>query len=38
MNTPYEIAAAALFLCSNLSGNTTGQIMVIDGGASIVGY
>lgn len=38
MNTPEEIAAAALFLCSDLSGNTTGQVMVIDGGASIVGY
>ena len=38
MNSPYEIAAAAAFLCSELSGNTTGQVMVIDGGASIVGY
>ncbi len=38
MNTPYEIAAAAAFLCSSLSGNTTGQTLVIDGGASIVGY
>ena len=38
MNTPYEIASAATFLCSDLSGNTTGQVMVIDGGASIVGY
>lgn len=38
MNTPYEIANAAVFLCSDLSSNTTGQIMVIDGGASIVGY
>lgn len=38
MNTPEEIAAAALFLCSDLSGNTTGQVLVIDGGASIVGY
>ncbi len=38
MNTPYEIASAAVFLCSELSGNTTGQVMVIDGGASIVGY
>ena len=38
MNTPEEIAAAAAFLCSDLSGNTTGQVMVIDGGASIVGY
>lgn len=38
MNTPYEIAAAALFLCSDFSLNTTGQIMVVDGGASVVGY
>lgn len=38
MNTPYEIASAAAFLCSGLSGNTTGQVVVIDGGASIVGY
>ncbi len=38
MNTPEEIAAAAAFLCSDLSGNTTGQVMIIDGGASIVGY
>ena len=38
MNTPYEIASAAAFLCSDLSGNTTGQVMVIDGGASCVGY
>ena len=38
MNTPYEIASAAVFLCSEYSGNTTGQIIVIDGGASIVGY
>lgn len=38
MNTPEEIAAAAAFLCSDLSGNTTGQILVIDGGASAVGY
>ena len=38
MNTPYEIAQAAAFLCSEFSGNTTGQILVIDGGASIVGY
>ena len=38
MNTPEEIAAAAAFLCSDLSGNTTGQVLVIDGGASAVGY
>jgi len=38
LNTPEEIAAAAAFLCSDLSGNTTGQVLVIDGGASAVGY
>lgn len=38
MNTPYEIASAALFLCSDWSANTTGQTVVVDGGASIVGY
>ena len=38
MNRAQEIAAAAVFLCSPLSGNTTGQTIVIDGGASIVGY
>lgn len=38
MNTPYEIASAAAFLCSDLSANTTGQIMIVDGGASVVGY
>lgn len=38
LNTPEEIAAAAAFLCSGLSGNTTGQVLVIDGGASAVGY
>lgn len=38
MNTPYEIAQAAAFLCSDCSGNTTGQVLIIDGGASVVGY
>lgn len=38
MNTTEEIAAAVAFLCSDYSGNTTGQTLVIDGGASIVGY
>ncbi len=33
-----EIAAMAEFLLSDLSANTTGQIMVIDGGSSVVGY
>lgn len=38
LNDPYQVANLAVFLCSNLSGNTTGQIMVIDGGSSAVGY
>lgn len=38
MNTPEEIAYSALFLCSDFAGNTTGQVMIIDGGASMVGY
>lgn len=33
-----EIAGMALYLLSPLSANTTGQIMVIDGGSSVVGY
>lgn len=38
MNTPYEIASTAAFLCSDLATNIVGQVIVIDGGASIVGY
>ena len=37
-STPEEIAAAALFLLSDYSGNTTGQTLVIDGGASVMGF
>lgn len=33
-----EIAGMALFLLCGLSANTTGQVMVIDGGSSVVGY
>ncbi len=33
-----EIAGMAQFLLSSLSANTTGQIMVVDGGSSVVGY
>jgi NAD(P)-dependent dehydrogenase (short-subunit alcohol dehydrogenase family) len=30
--TPDEIAATAVFLCSDLSGYTSGAIVTIDGG------
>ena len=33
-----EIAGMAQFLLCSLSANTTGQVMVIDGGSSVVGY
>jgi NAD(P)-dependent dehydrogenase (short-subunit alcohol dehydrogenase family) len=33
-----EIAGMAAFLLSDLSANTTGQVMVVDGGSSAVGY
>ncbi len=35
---PREVAGTAMFLLSELSGNTTGQVIVIDGGASVVGH
>lgn len=38
LSQPEEIASMAAFLLSDLSGNTTGQIMIVDGGASSVGY
>lgn len=38
LSDPYEIAAAAAFLLSVWSANTTGQIIVIDGGSTAVGY
>jgi NAD(P)-dependent dehydrogenase (short-subunit alcohol dehydrogenase family) len=31
---PADIAAAILFLCSDLPGNVTGQTLVVDGGVS----
>ena len=38
LSDPEEIAGMAAFLLSELSENTTGQIMVIDGGSTAVGY
>lgn len=37
-NTTEQIASAAVFLCHEASGNTTGQVLIIDGGSSSVGY
>jgi len=36
--TPQEVAAGVLYLLSDKAGATTGQVMVIDGGASVQGY
>lgn len=38
LSDPEEIAGMAAYLLSEWSENTTGQIMVIDGGSSAVGY
>lgn len=38
LSDPEEIAGMALFLLSELSENTTGQVLVIDGGSTAVGY
>lgn len=38
LSDPEEIAAMAAFLLSEFSENTTGQIVVIDGGSTAVGY
>lgn len=38
LSDPDEIAGMAAFLLSEYSENTTGQIMVIDGGSTAVGY
>lgn len=35
---PEEIAGTACFLCSEYSRNTMGQIIAVDGGASIMGF
>ena len=38
LSDPEEIAAMAAFLLCEFSENTTGQVMVIDGGATAAGY
>lgn len=38
LSDPEEIAGMAAFLLSEFSENTTGQIIVIDGGSTAVGY
>ena len=38
LSDPEEIAGMAVFLLSEFSENTTGQVMVIDGGSTAVGY
>ena len=37
-STAREIAAAICFLASDWSANTTGQVLTIDGGASVIGF
>jgi gluconate 5-dehydrogenase len=38
LSDPEEIAGMALYLLSEWSENTTGQVVVIDGGSTAVGY
>ncbi len=38
LSDPEEIAGMAAYLLSEWSENTTGQVVVIDGGSSVVGY
>lgn len=38
LSDPDEIAGMAAYLLSEWSENTTGQVIVIDGGSSVVGY
>ena len=38
ISEPEEIAGMAVYLLSDLSRNTTGQVLVIDGGSTAVGY
>ena len=35
MGTPEDMAAAAAFLCSDVTGYITGQVLVVDGGNSV---
>lgn len=37
-STAEEVAAAACFLASDWSGNTTGQVLAVDGGACAMGF
>lgn len=37
-STAREVAAAACFLASDWSGNTTGQVLAVDGGACAMGF
>ena len=34
--TPVDIASAALFLVSDAAGHITGQMVVVDGGCTVV--
>jgi NAD(P)-dependent dehydrogenase (short-subunit alcohol dehydrogenase family) len=38
LTEPWEVAAAVCFLASGHAANITGQVLVIDGGGSVVGY
>lgn len=38
LSDPEEIAGMAAYLLSEWSENTTGQVIVIDGGSTAVGY
>ncbi len=38
LSDPEEIAGMAAYLLSEYSENTTGQVIVIDGGSTAVGY
>ena len=35
---PWEVAASVAFLASGMAAMITGQVLVIDGGGSVVGY